>query len=45
MEKIGIRPSIIVMDAGFFREENKRQISQEKMYFLVRVTADRYVYY
>ena len=45
MEKIGIRSSLTIMDAGFFSEDNIRSMFKGKMDFLIRVPANRSIYH
>ena len=45
MEKLGIKPRLTIMDAGFFSEGNIRSMMESNMDFLVRVPANRSVYH
>ena len=45
MEKLGIRSSLTIMDAGFFSEDNIRSMFKGKMDFLIRVPANRSIYH
>jgi hypothetical protein len=45
MEKLGIKPGLSIMDAGFFSENNIRSMTEKKMDFLMRVPANRTIYH
>ncbi|EQD75516.1 transposase IS4 family protein, partial [mine drainage metagenome] len=45
MEKLGIKPGLSIMDAGFFSENNIRSMTEKKIDFLMRVPANRTLYH
>ena len=45
MEKLGIKPGLSIMDAGFFSESNIRSEMERKIDFLMRVPANRTIYH
>ena len=45
VEKLGIKPGLSIMDAGFFSENNIRSMMEKKMDFMMRVPANRVIYY
>ena len=45
MEKLGIRPGLSIMDAGFFSEGNISSMFTSKIDFLMRVPANRSIYH
>ena len=45
MEKLGIKPGLNIMDAGFFSEGNIRSMMERKMDFMMRVPANRAIYH
>jgi Transposase len=45
MEKLGIKPGLSIMDAGFFSENNVRSMMEKNIDFMVRVPANRNIYH
>ena len=45
MEKLGIKPGLSIMDAGFFSEGNIKSMMEKKIDFLMRVPANRVIYH
>ncbi len=45
MEKLGIKPGLSIMDAGFFSEGNISSMFTSKIDFLMRVPANRSIYH
>ena len=45
MEKLGIKPGLSIMDAGFFSENNIRSMMDKKIYFLMRAPANRKIHH
>lgn len=45
MEKLGIRSTMTIMDAGFFSEDNIRLLMEKQQDYLIRIPANRSIYH